>query len=1091
MKRRFRFGEWLVDPSLNSIENAEVRRQMEPRTMDVLLALCSARGQILSTDELLAQCWGSTEYGDGPVHKNIAQLRRLLGDSASAPRYIETIRMRGYRTLAPLDFGAASADGVKYWDAGSPFRGLLAFDEVHADVFFGRDDITRKLAAAVASQVDSGFALMLVLGPSGSGKTSLIQAGLLPALSRIDPAHALGLLASTTIDLIDLGEQTLFTALAGALLDLQWSDHCAFPGENAIALGSRLEHSCDSVIAELCAALAEHGQSRPGLRFAIFIDRFEVFFNAARVSESERVAFLGTLERLARSRATLLVVACRNDFYPSIAKYPVLTEGKLHGGHFDLGPPGFSDIAQIIRNPAASAKLTFGIEPVTRARLDDVLCESAAASPDALPLLQYCLQELYRLRTDEGELSFAAFHQLGNLEGAIGQRAEQVVLALSEAQRAALPYIMSLLLVLSTDSDHVTSQRAPWTALRDDDERLAVEALIESRLFVSDLAGVTPVFGIAHDALLRHWPRMSDWGAAHRGALRARGRLAQQAGRWRDEGYRADFLLPKGKLLDEAKELMQAGLLPLTHNERELIQTSERRARQRVRLRLLALALIVALAVIASALGVTALLAKQSAELRRRETESLMDFMLGDLADKLRPLGRLDFLESVSVKTLQYQRESQADELSPRALTLRAKGLQVIGEVSRSRGDSKRAIDALNRANVILLRQHRLDVKDIEVLKNLGANAYWIGQIHKDQNNWQAAGEAWLQYQKVSDLLHQLQPENPEWWVEQSYAHNNLGTLAQARGLPAEAVPAFMKSIALKQGALKRAPTSWVTIGELADSFSWLASAQESLGDLAAAQKFYAYEMQTVLRLRAQFPGEAKWIHYHTRALRHRAVIGMALGHDAAALRDFDEARRLFTPIVQQDPNNRTWQVELANLEQERLCLLARSAPGGSLLPELSAVHRTMQSLLALDPRNAPWTRREAVARTRIAAALLADGKAEAAQAQVNLALVTLNRLYASNRSDLTGRMALIEALLLLARIHQHQQNNIPLTVTCRQVYGMIKDESASTMSYQILDPWVRVNACLQHRETAQAAVKRLEQIGYRDNSYIHFISAL
>lgn len=55
----------------------------------------------------------------------------------------------------------------------------------------------------------------------------------------------------------------------------------------------------------------------------------------------------------------------------------------------------------------------------------------------------------------------------------------------------------------------------------------------------------------------------------------------------------------------------------------------------------------------------------------------------------------------------------------------------------------------------------------------------------------------------------------------------------------------------------------------------------------------------------------------------------------------------------------------------------------------------------------------------------------------------------------------------------------------------MIKDESASTMSYQILDPWVRVNACLEHTEAAHAAVKRLEKIGYRDNSYVQFISAL
>lgn len=1059
--------------------------------MEVLLALCNARGEIVSTDDLLAQCWGSIEYGDSPVHKNIAQLRRILGDKASAPEYIETIRLRGYRTLAPLDFGAASADGVEHWEAGSPFRGLLAFDEAHADVFFGRDETTRTLAAAVLSQVRSGLALMLVLGPSGSGKTSLIQAGLLPALARRDACSDLALLATTTIDMIAQSEQTLFTALAGALLDLQWSDHWAFAGENAISLGARLEHDCDSVIDALCATLEAHGQGRPGLRFAIFIDRFEVFFNAARFSEPERLAFLATLERLARSRAALLIVACRNDFYPSIARYPVLTEGKRHGGHFDLGPPSFSDIAQIIRNPAAAAKISFGIDPVTRARLDDILCESAAASPDALPLLQYCLQELYRLRTAEDELSFAAFHALGNLEGAIGQRAEQVVLALSDAQQATLPHIMSLLIVQSLDNDTVSSQRAPWTALRGEDDRLTVHALIESRLFVSDLAGGAPVFGIAHDALLRHWPRMNSWSAAHRGALRARGRLAQQAGRWRDELWRADLLLPRGKLLDEAKELQQAGLFSLTPDECALIDTSERRARQRERLRLLALTLIVGLAIMACGLGVTAMMAKKSADLRRSEAEGLMDFMLGDLADKLRPLGRLDVLDSVSGKTLEYLRDAPGDELSPNARTLRAKGLQIIGEVSRSRGESALAIDALDRANAILMRQHQLVPRDIQVLKNLGANAYWVGMIHKDQNNWKAAADAWRQYQHFSDLLHQLEPDNPEWWIEQSYAHNNLGNLANARGMHAHAVPEFEQSISLKQKALKRRPESRLIRGELADSYSWLASAKEALGELTAAQQFYAIEMNMVLQLRAQAPADAKWIHYQMRALRHRALIGMALGQDGAAARDFDEATSLFAPLVQQDPNNRAWQIELANLEQERLFLRTRRVPAAMLLQDLMAVHHRMQAILALDPKNAQWSRREALARTRVAGALLAAGKADAAEQETRRALLTLNRLYAGNRDDLTGKMALVESLMTMAAVQQQQKNINSSIMTCRQVHGMIKDDGASTMSYQILVPWVRVNACLQHHDAVNAAVKRLEQIGYRDNSYVHFISAL
>lgn len=1085
MKRPFLFGAWLVDPATSSIARADDKRHLEPRTMDVLLALCEARGAILSADQLLTQCWGSTLSGDSPLHKNIAQLRRLLGDSASAPSYIETIRMRGYRTVAPLDFSMAQAPARKSWQAGSPFRGLAAFDESHSDVFFGRDELIRVLVEAAGAQVRSQLALLLVLGPSGSGKTSLIQAGLLPALARLAAPSEPGLLASASFDLVDQGQQTLFTALAGTLLDLQWEDKWAFPGENAMSLGARLERSCETVIGELNAALAAPSRTRPGLRFGIFIDRFEALFNASRIAEPERVAFLRTLEQLATSSAVLLVIACRNDFYPSIAQFSLLTRGKRHGGHFDLEAPRFSDIAQMIRRPAAAARLTFGTDPASHARLDDILCESAASSPDALPLLQYCLEELYRLRTSDGELSFDAFRQLGGLEGAIGQRAEQVVLSLEEAQQAALAHIMSLVIILSPDGVNVSSQRAPWSALRDDAARQAVAALVDARLFVSDLVGGTPVFGITHDAILRRWPRMTDWIAAHRQALGVRSRLAQHAGRWQGDGRPADLLLPQGKLLDEAKELQQAGVWSLAPHECELILISNRRVRQRERARVAALVLIVALAVLASALGVSALFAARAAEVRRSEAESLMDFMLGDFANKLRPLGRLDLLESVSGKALQYLSGADGEELSPAALTLRAKGLRNIGEVSRARGDSRQALEALTMAEAILLRQLDLAPRDLQVLNNLGANAYWIAQIHKDQSNWAAAERALRDYLRYADLLHQVDPDNAEWWVEQSYAHNNLGSLALTRGMPEQAVPQFMASIALKRRALARTPDAHGVAAELADSYSWLATAKEALGLLGEAQQLYAQEMALVSGLKQRFPGEAMWVYRVTRALQHRALVAQALGQDADALRDYEEARVLFTRVVEQDPGNRAWQVELANLEQDRLRILAHTAPAGSLLPQLGAVHARLQGVLALDPKNASWARREAMSRIRVAEAMLAAGKRDAAMADIENALASLTRLYQTNAADINIRLAMIEAHLLAASVQPPGGN----AALCRQASALIQAEAPLTLNYRILDPWVRINLCLRQEALAQAAAKRLQHIGYRDFSYLQLMS--
>ena len=1025
-KVRFRLGAWLVDPSSNSIESVAGTRQMEPRTMDVLVALCRANGETVSTEQLLEQCWGSTINGDSPVHKNIALLRRLLGDDAGAPVFIETIRKRGYRIVAEVDFTVDDIHRVSLWDGGSPFRGLLPFDEAHAQVFYGRDEATRKLANAAQAQIDNGLALLLLLGPSGSGKTSLVQAGLLPSMSRAQAGAGATLLAATTFDVADQGEQTLFTALAGAMLDLHWDEAYAFPDENAVALGRRLEGDCASVAEQLRVKLSGH---RAGMRFAVFIDRFEALFNANRVGEQERVAFLATLGQLARSGVCLIVLACRNDFYPSIAKLPLLTEVKAHGGHIDLGPPSFSDIAQMIRKPAAAAQLTFGVDPVTHANLDDLLCESATASPDALPLLQYCLHELYRLRTSEGELSFEAFHELGDLEGAIGRRAEQLVVGLTDGQRAELPHIMSLVTVLSINEEQVTSQRAPWSALRSEQARQTVAALVEARLFVSDLAGGTRVFGIAHEAILRRWPRMSVWIEAHRDALRARGRLAQQAARWSTDGRRADLLIPRGKLLDEAKALRDGALWSLEPDECELIRLSNRRARQFAWARLSALGVIIGLAVLNSALGLSALSAKRAAEARRTEVEGLAGYMLGDFTDKLRPLGKLDLLEGVSGKVLEYLSGSQTDALSATGFTLRAKALQVIGEVSRSRGNAVQAIDALDKANAILKLQHASNPNDIKVL-------------------------------------------------------NNLGSLAITRGTPELAAPEFAASIALKERALGRTPDSKVLIAELADSYSWLGLARQSLGELRLVEDLYQKEMALVLRLRDQFPDEPMWVKRQIQALQHRAILALAVGHDDIALADYTTAKELFLRIAGQDENNHTWQVELAMLEQEILRVKARRESASTILPQLRQVHSTLASRLKLNPKNVLWASSEAVARSRVAKAILASGNVVMAKPESELAIAQLKTLYADNPANFQVRLWLVESLLIHAKILRSEKNIALSTKTCRHAYALIDPGTRATMDYRILDPWAHAAFCLEDDRNASIPWKRLHQIGYRDSIF-------
>lgn len=122
-----RIGDWLVEPSLNRLSRGDVSVQLEPLAIAVLGYLARHAGRVVSADELTAELWDRRFVGDSPVYRVIAELRRELGDDARHPRYIETIRKRGYRLVADAEWlsddtnetaGEARTDAVTREAAG-------------------------------------------------------------------------------------------------------------------------------------------------------------------------------------------------------------------------------------------------------------------------------------------------------------------------------------------------------------------------------------------------------------------------------------------------------------------------------------------------------------------------------------------------------------------------------------------------------------------------------------------------------------------------------------------------------------------------------------------------------------------------------------------------------------------------------------------------------------------------------------------------------------------------------------------------------------------------------------------------------------
>lgn len=104
----FYLAEALITPSLNRIEMHATAHQIEPKVMKVLLILCARPGHVVYRDQILQPVWGQTG-DDYLLNRAISELRKIFGDSAQSPVYIETIRKTGYRLLAPIKPVASAA----------------------------------------------------------------------------------------------------------------------------------------------------------------------------------------------------------------------------------------------------------------------------------------------------------------------------------------------------------------------------------------------------------------------------------------------------------------------------------------------------------------------------------------------------------------------------------------------------------------------------------------------------------------------------------------------------------------------------------------------------------------------------------------------------------------------------------------------------------------------------------------------------------------------------------------------------------------------------------------------------------------------
>jgi tetratricopeptide (TPR) repeat protein len=841
-------------------------------------------------------------------------------------------------------------------ERGSPYRGLEPYEPEHAEVFFGRErEIDRgrqRLLAAAAT----GTGFLLIMGPSGAGKSSLARAGLITRLTQPGDIEGIDVVRYAVMRPGDAAtpQRALAEALfrKDALPELAQGDSPA-PELLATTLAADANSAALPILGAL-KRLAENVKAEKSYdhpvepRLLIVIDQLEELFST-NVPAAERTAFVQLIAALARSGRVYVIATLRSSAYGALAREAELVALKDSGATLDVGVPGPEVLAEIVRSPATAAGLNF--ERRADKNLDEELLAAAGGNADALPLLGFTLEWLFEHRDGE-RLTFAAYDQLGGLDGAIGRAAEQTFQNLDQDAQAALPQLLRGLAE--------TSRRAAGLALRDlpltdtpegTPRRRLADALIAARVLLVYGEGQGAMLRLAHDAVLRGWQRARDITTKEQDFYRIREDVTAAQQRWREK-QRNDLLLAPGLLLAEAQSLWATYGTELGADLVTFINASVRQE-QRRRRRGYALAAVFGLVAIgAMAAGVIAWSAADRADRNFETAMSTNDAIIRDLVDGLKDAEgmRVDTLRRMlDVADAAVTKLASSNENDPKALMQRALVLSRLSDVYLKIGSTEIAADYARKA---------LDTIRAAAPKN---------------------------------------PDNTVWLRNKSLILERVADLLSTQGDLAGALTDYRELIVIARARIAKEPDSRAWQSDMYRVLDKIGDVLGTQGDLASALTTYRETLEIARALTVTDLNNTEWQRYVLRAQDKIDDVLQTQNDQAATLTKYSKMLSITQELAAKDPGNMERQRDVSViLEQIGSALRAQGDPAGALTNYRDCLN-ILSSLVAKDPSNTQRQRDVSVILGKIGDVLATQGDSAGALTNYRDSLNILNSLVAKD----------------------------------------------------------------------------------------------
>lgn len=323
------------------------------------------------------------------------------------------------------------------------------------------------------------------------------------------------------------------------------------------------------------------------------------------------------------------------------------------------------------------------------------------------------------------------------------------------------------------------------------------------------------------------------------------------------------------------------------------------------------------------AMGVLTLFAvnaRLEAERQRGQAEGLVEYMLTDLRDKLKGVGRLDVMTAVNERALQYYAGQDLDSLPVDSLERRARIYHAWGADDEARGDCSSALTKFREARRSTAALLDAAPNDPERIFDHAQSEYYLGEVDYRRRRYAAAQKSFNDYKNLADRLMHAAPRDPRSMQELGFAEGDLCTNAlKIKGKSASAVSLCTNALADMERAARARPQASTMTRNLANRHSWLATAYVMNGNNKQASVELDHEDVLLDHLLRTDPKHAVTKILWISLQRQSAWIDRQLGKMAQAKDRLTRAAAVLDEMIRSDPQNDDWRELRSKIEADIL----------------------------------------------------------------------------------------------------------------------------------------------------------------------------